>query len=202
MANHVHTNVNFHRINDEGKKVLQELYSRVRTENSHEWFADIFVDGKEGSPTYEETEKYEFTYEHVGPKWTYFEEFGEDYIIIESAWSWPETGVQYIFDRVAEVDPDFIAYVTYEDECPLFAGVYVYNSEGIVDGYEDDEDDIRHLLLSEVDGLMDEWDEDEQEFTEEGEEMFNDNVWEEISNAQMTLVHEVIASLEEESAEA
>jgi hypothetical protein len=202
MANHVHTSVTFHRINDEGKAVLQELYSRVRKDESYEWFSDIYVDGQDGSPTYEEAGKYEFTYEHVGPKWCYFEEFDDTYFTMESAWSWPEIGVEYIFDRVAEVDPNFIAYVTYEDEMPNFAGVYVYDKDGVVDGYEDDEDEIRDLLLNTVDGLMDEWDREEQEFTEEGEEMFQDNLWEEISNAQMELVHETISQMEQDEAEA
>jgi len=202
MANHVHTYVEFHRINDEGKALLQELYSRVRKDGNHEWFADIFVDGKDGSPSYEETEKYEFTYEHVGPKWSYFEEFGENYFIMESAWSWPETGVEWIFDQVSEVDPSFIAHVTYEDEMPNFAGVYVYNSDGIVDGYEDDAEEIRDLLLNTVDGLMDEWDREEQEFTEEGEEMYQENIWEEINNAQMTLVNDTLKYLEDLEKEA
>jgi len=196
MANHVHTSVNFHRINDEGKKVLQELYSRVRKDQDYNWFSDIFVDEKEGSPTYDEASKYDFTIERVGPKWCYFEEFGEDNFIMESAWSWPEIGVEWIFEQVAGVDPDFIAYVTYEDEMPNFSGVYVYNTDGIVDGYENDSEEIRDMLFNEVEGLREEWNEEDEEFTDDGTDMFSENVWEEISNAQMQLVHETIEMLE------
>lgn len=205
MANYVNTSVTFHKINDQGKKVLEELYSRVRKDNKHEWFSDIFVDGQEGSPTYEESEKYDFTLDEIGPKWCYFQDFEEDFFNTVSAWSWPETGVEWIFDKVASVDPDFVAYVTYEDEMPNFIGACVYDKDGLVDALEDESDEIRNeirdYMLEEVEGLVDEWNEDEQEFTDEGDEIFNENMWEWISDRQMQFVHEVLDGMDEDEQE-
>ena len=47
MANHVHFSVNFHQINEQARAKLQELFSRIRTDNNYQWFSDIFVDGDE-----------------------------------------------------------------------------------------------------------------------------------------------------------
>lgn len=198
MANHIHTHVNFHRINDAGKKVLAKLYSRVRQDQDYEWFSDIFVDGKEGSPTYEEAGQYSFTVDAVGPKWCYFEEFGEDYFTMESAWSLPVTGVEWIFEKVSQVDSDFIAYVVYEDEMPNFAGAYVYKGGEIEDGLENDSEEIRDLVILSVVGLADEWDEEEEEFTDEGQDMFSDTVWEVIGDYQMRIINEIIEMIEQD----
>lgn len=196
MANHVHTHVNFHRISDAGKEVLKELYSRVRKGETYEWFSDMFVDGEEGSPTYEEAGQYTFTHEYVGPKWCYFEEFGEDYFTMESAWSWPETGVEWVFEQVGKVDPDFVAYVTYEDECPNFAGVYVYNNDGVYDGFEDDYEEIRQYMMENVEGLAEEWNEEDEEFSDEGQDLYSEMIWETISDYQMDFVHSTLQDLE------
>jgi hypothetical protein len=196
MANHVHTVVTFHRINDDGKKVLEELYSRVRKDQDYEWLSDIFVDGKEGSPTYEETGKYTFTLENIGPKWCYIEEFDGEQIIMTSAWSWPSIGMEWVFEKVAEVDPDFIAYVTYEDEMPNFVGACVYDKNGLVDEYEDEFDDIQQIVINSTEGLIDEWDADAEEFTDEGNDIFYENLWEVISDMQMKKIHEILEDMD------
>ena len=43
MANHVHTHVEFQRINEAAKNRLQELYAKVREDSTYKWFGDIFV---------------------------------------------------------------------------------------------------------------------------------------------------------------
>ena len=87
MANHVNTNVRFEKLNDAGKAKLQELYSRIRTDNNYEWFSDIWGLDKET------TNLYEWNLEHVGPKWCYFEERGDDFFVTTSAWSFSQPGL-------------------------------------------------------------------------------------------------------------
>ena len=75
MANHVHWHIEFRSINEEATKKFEEIQKRIRkVENNQQWFGDIFVDGKEGSPTYEKSEEYEFTVENIGSKWCYIED--------------------------------------------------------------------------------------------------------------------------------
>lgn len=196
MANYVNTHVYFERLNEEGTKVLNEMYSRVRDDQDYEWFSDMFVDGKEGSPTYEESGKYTFTVENVGPKWCYFEDYDETSFSTVSAWSWPEGGVEWMFEQIAEVDSDFIAVVSYDDEMPNFSGAYVYDKDGVIDGAEWDYDEIRDMVMTEVPELQEQWDEDNEEFTDEGHDIFNENIWEVLDNEKSTMITDILAWLD------
>ena len=149
MANHVNTHVRFEKLNDAGKAKLEELYSRIRTENNYEWFSDIF--GLDP----EITDLYEWNLQNVGPKWCHFEDRGEDYFNTVSAWSFPQPGLEWLFEQIKTVDPDFIAAVFYQDEMPNFFGVYVYDKDGMVDGTEWGEDnEITEMMHEMVPSLL------------------------------------------------
>ena len=127
MANHVNTHVRFEKINEAGLAKLQELYSRIRVEGSnYEWFSDMWGLDKE------ETDKYDWNLQHIGPKWCHFEDRGEDYFTTVSAWTYPDAGLVWLFEQIEQVDPDFIASVFYQDEMPNFFGVYNTNRVKIV----------------------------------------------------------------------
>jgi hypothetical protein len=176
MANHVNTHVQFEKLSDAGRAKLQELYSRIRKdEKAYEWFSDIFGLDKEV------TDKYDWNLENVGPKWCYFEDRGDDYFNLISAWSYPESGLYWLFDQIGEVDPDFLASVTYEDEMPNFFGVYVYNKDGMIDGCEWDEDEISEMMHEMVPALK-ELDQEEQ--SEVYSDIWSDNIWELVRDKQ------------------
>ena len=103
MANHVNWSINFDSINDAAKEKLKEILERVRTDTPHQWLGDIFVDPN-GSTTYEETEQYSWTTEHVGPKWSYIEDMDADvgYLNGQSAWSPPEGALTYLLEELSE----------------------------------------------------------------------------------------------------
>jgi hypothetical protein len=195
MANHVTSNINFYEINDAAKAKVKELFTRLRTEGSHQWFGDLFV-GEEvneegGVLTYEQSEKYSWTTSFVGPKWCYIEDYDDGeysvYINTESAWSPPTDGLERLLDILVEYDPNIIATITYTDEGLGFAGWYVYQGNEVVDGLEDDYDEIMSAILSDDDynHLAEHWDWDESdwktdedgEMSEETEEA-RDEMWE------------------------
>ena len=183
MANHVNTFVRFENLSDAGAAKLQELYSRIRPSNGYEWFSDIWGLDKEI------TDKYDWNIDNVGPKWCYFEDRGEDYFQITSAWSYPEKGLMWLFEQIAEVDPEFIASVTYEDEMPNFFGVWVYNKEGMIDGCEWDEE-INDMMMEEYPELRD-MDQESEEFYN----IYNDNLWDLVHNKQHKLYVEIMETL-------
>jgi hypothetical protein len=197
MANHVSTQVMFRRINDAGKAKLAELIARIRpTEDGrhYQWFGDMWVDGKDGSPTYEETDQYVWTTENIGPKWCYFEDIGDDYFNTTSAWSWPQQGMEWLFDQIAEVDQEFLATVTYEDEMPNFYGAVVYDADGIVDMIDSDSDDIEYELeekFPEMAGMKDE----DDERTDEYWDLWNEHIWEHMSDVQWEFLSSVVDSI-------
>ena len=199
MANHVNTNVEFRGISAEGVAKFNEIMSRVRKAEdgrNYEWFGDMWVDGKDGSPTYEETEQYVWTTENVGPKWCYFDEVGDDYFRLTSAWGYPEDGLTWLAEQIGEVDPNLVMTVTFEDEMPNFYGVSVFTSYGLYDSvsieYEEMKDDM-HNSSPELLALYNSEDEDDQ--SDEYYEMWNELLWEHISDNQWDTISNIVDSI-------
>ena len=185
MANHVNTYVRFEKINEAGKAKLQELYSRIRTtDNTYEWFSDIFGLDKEV------TDLYEWNLQNIGPKWCYFEDRGEDYFATTSAWSFPQSGIEWLLEQIGQVDSDFIASVTYEDEMPNFFGVYVYNKEGVVDGCEWGEDNEIEEMMKEAVPSLRELDQEEQ--SEVYGELWSENIWDMVHDKQSQVYNDIM----------
>jgi len=189
MANHVNTWVRFERINDAGKAKLQELYSRVRSDNGRPWFSDMWGLAPEVSDTYD------WNCENVGPKWCYFEDRGEDFFQTTSAWSCPDQGLLWLMEQLGEVDPDVLAYVTFEDEMPNFFGCYFYNKDGLYDGCEWDDEDIQEMMKEFVPELA-ELNEEEQ--SDEYWELWSDNIWDLVAEKQYEVYQSIIVDLNEE----
>jgi len=168
MANHVNSYIEFIEINDAAKAKLKELVGRIRKDEGHEWFSDLFV---EGDVTYEETNQYAWTTANIGPKWCYIEDMDVDcempFFSTVSAWSTPYEGVQKLLVILSELDPNMITTMTYEDEFPNFIGWNVFVGEECEDGCEYDDDEIREGIFDENPHLRDHWDYDEECFTED-----------------------------------
>ena len=193
MANHVHFYVQFHQINDEARTKLKEMFGRIREDAPHKWFSDIFV---EGDLTYEETEKYEWTTANIGPKWCYFEDRVTDendvYFTGESAWSAPTEGLQKLLGILVEYDPKIITSICYEDEGPNFFGVEIYDGEEMYDGVEYDYEATIKLVIEDSEQLTeDSYNTETEEWVDdEAEDIFNEEMWETISNVQYSLIGE------------
>jgi hypothetical protein len=199
MANHVTTHVEFHRISEAGKAKFDELIARLRVKPNNSWsdgrpwLGDMWVDGKEGSPTYEDTDQYAWTTENIGPKWCYIDDMDDGYINLVSAWSVPEEGLRWLFDQIIEVDPTFIATIQYEDEMPNFYGAYVYDKDGTVDMFEDDWDDLKELVAIEHPELL-----ELEEESDEWWDCMNDNMYEALNEKQWEFIQEILENLSDE----
>lgn len=212
MANHVHSYISFYSINEAATEKLRELVGRIRQENDYKWFGDIFVDGE--NLTYEQSEKYEWTTNFIGPKWCYIEEVDLDgeapyYMVTESAWIQPEEGLGHLLEILEELDPNIITSITYEDEMPNFVGWSVYKGSEMQDGCELDSNEIESMIFDQYEHLKEQWDEDEQywktdedgNLTEEAEnaqEEYGEVLYEMINTWQEEGVDQTISWLEEE----
>ena len=187
MANHVHFSVNFHQINEAARAKLQELFSRIRTDNNYQWFSDIFVDGDE--LTYDEAGQYSWTLENIGPKWCYLEDY-----------SAAEEGLVKLLEILEEHDPNIITSMTYEDEMPNFVGVYVYQGSECYDGFEDEWEELRDRVIAESETLTPEsWDEDEDDWVDdEARDTFQEEMWEIIGDSQWQIIHECVDQIKED----
>ena len=144
MANNVTFRASFEQINEEALAKLQELYSRFQDNDYN--FGDMFVDGGEGSPTYEETNSRSWYIENVGAKWCYLEEYDDDGIFGTSAWSAPEAGLQWLAEQLGELDPDLLMNVSFEDEGPNFVGWMVFDSEDLWDVGIVEDDEVKDIV--------------------------------------------------------
>lgn len=194
MANHVDSHLYFHRISEDGKKRFGELVNRFDTYKqgyechlAHMWYDDLEEAFSNESFS---------MHESVGAKWAYATDWDDDYISIYSAWQGVSPFIEYMVAEVAKVDPNIIAVYHYSDEMPNFTGTIIYNSEGADDAAELDYEDIRELMMDENEELSSHYDEEEEDFNEEGAEMFRELVWEWVSDWQSAQSNEMITYLE------
>ena len=182
MANHVTTNVRFEKLNDAGKAKLQELFARLGEKQEVD-FALLW------GLSEEITNDWEWQSENVGPKWCFFEERDDDSFRLLSAWSFPQAGIEWLFDQIGEVDPDFLASIFYEDEMPNFFGVYIYNKEGMIDGCEWGEDGEIEELMKEMVPALRELDEEQSEVYWE---LWTDNIWDLVHDKQSQVYNDIM----------
>ena len=171
MANNVTFKVSFEQINEAAKKRLREMFSRFQDNDCN--FGDMFVDGKEGSPTYEETNSRSWYLDNVGSKWCYLEEYDEEGLFGRSAWAAPWEGLHWLADQLGELDPELLMNVSYEDEGPNFVGWMVFDGVDLWDEGVEDDDALRDIVSKySPDTNLD--DEDE----------FHDAIWESVDDWQ------------------
>ena len=168
-------------LNDAGKAKLQELYSRIQPEGNYEWFSDLWGIDKETANLYE------WNLENIGSKWCYFDEHGSDYFRIISAWSYPDSGIRWVIQQLAEVDPDVIARVIYEDEMPNFFGAAVYNKDGFVDHCEWESEEIEELMKERMASFQ-----DLVEGTDDYGDEYNLQIWDLVHEEQDNFIEAVI----------
>jgi len=192
MANHVNYGVRFEQMNDAAKAKWKELTSRLVEEQYEYWMGDLWV--YEGGPVNsEDVREYSWTTEHVGPKWCYIQDFDEESFHGYSAWSEPTPALEWILSQLAPLDPQMITTITYEDEMPNFAGVYVYEGDECIDGYEDEHDEIMDRIFETHPDLKEKWDEEVEDWKDEdAQDEWNEILWEEISGHQMALIADTV----------
>ena len=192
MANHVNYGVRFEQMNDAAKAKWKELSSRLVEQEYEYWMGDLWV--YEGGPvSADDVREYSWTTEHVGPKWCYIQDFDEESFHGYSAWSEPSPALEWILSQLAPLDPQMITTITYEDEMPNFAGVYVYEGDECIDGYEDEHDEIMDRIFETHPDLKEKWDEEIEDWKDEdAQDEWNEILWEEISGHQMALIADTV----------
>ena len=192
MANHVNYGVRFEQMNSAAKAKWKELTSRLVEQEYEYWMGDLWV--YEGGPvSADDVREYSWTTEHVGPKWCYIQDFDEESFHGYSAWSEPSPALEWILSQLAPLDPQMITTITYEDEMPNFAGVYVYEGDECIDGYEDEHDEIMDRIFETHPHLKDKWDEDVEDWKDDdAQDEWNEILWEEISGHQMALIADTV----------
>ena len=93
-----------------------------------------------------------------------------------------------------------ITYLTYDDEMPNFVGCYIYEGNEVVDGFEDDYDELRDRVVAESERLTEEsWDEENEDWVDdEARDIFDEEMWETINDAQITLIERTMEMIKDD----
>jgi len=181
MANHVRTNMSFRNITEEGRAEFQRLM-KLTDAGERAWFGLAFVGVDE--TTADDVTDYNWNTAYIGPKWCYVEEYGEDYAIFVSAWGYPEDGIALLLQQLEPVSEGVSVDATFEDEMPNFVGASVITSEGVEDSVVWEWEELKDIFNERIEDLAEHWDEEEEQWDDEGHDILQENMWEIIADLQ------------------
>jgi len=189
MANHVSFSISFHKINEAAKAKLDQLYKQVddnKQVDGEGTFNDLL------QATEKQAEDWDWRIENVGSKWCNLTDWDDSGIHGYSAWDAPVEGLQRLLNILSVEDPNMVTTFTYEDEMPNFIGAYVYEGNDLIDGAQDDSDEITDWVIAMSEDLdASDWDAEECEWSsEEKQEIYFDELWEAINYRQSQLIED------------
>lgn len=194
MANSVINYITAARLSSEGKKRWEEIMAEIRKlpmdqtgeYNLSEFFGEKSSRGEMVS--------------QVGAKWAYAYDLDDVFtggFCVRSAWSPVGEFVDWIATEITKVDNTAIITLLYEDEMPNFIGAHVYTNWGLDDSMDLDAVDIPLMLIQKHPELAEVWDDDVEEWIDDGEQ-----AWEHIgpfiddwhNNALEQMLHSIYES--------
>lgn len=129
--------------------------------------------------------------DRVGAKWAYATDIQEDAFGAYSAWNYIEVFYDYLSKEIGKVDSNATLIVNYEDEMPNFIGVSVFDCYGLQENVEIDSDELDQYIRDNDAEIAAEYDEDENEYSDLGEEYLSESKWDHISTWQHQTLLEV-----------
>jgi len=179
MANHVSSYLKFVRVNDAGMAFILKELQRINAVERK--YGELNIAELEGYETYEEM------CDNVGAKWAHIIDADQHGISFNSAWTPPTEWIEQLIAEIGKIDSNSICELTYEDEMPNFVGAFLYEGGELLDGCEEDGDEILAKAL-EDDELREHWDAELEEFDEEGQDMYNDMIWDLANECQSDIL--------------
>lgn len=201
MANHVNTVIHLN-TNEQGKEKFKDILSRLKTLNTpfnweQPWEVEEGVYNHNAELLFDSDDMgtYDGNINNMGSKWVTVDDVGEDYMNLTSAWSMPDGVVEMIAKEINEVDADSYITVEYEDEMPNFVGVALYKGGEVVDQEMFDWDEIKDKL-NEIPELAEHWDEEEEDWSDEGRDIMFEYLWETTREMQDNALQYMLTSVE------
>ena len=179
MANHVSTHISFD-MNEAAQEALMELYQRsqARPDDQKDCFS--------GMITEDWPETRSDAIDLMGAKWCFIEDCEEDYLNLCSAWSYPQDGIIRLLELLVPHDPELKARITYDDEMPNFFGVEEWHGLDLEKEEEFTWEELLAYALKNVPSLDEHWDEEAEDWkSDEGHDLFYDNMYDCINDMQM-----------------
>jgi hypothetical protein len=190
MANHVNTILQLH-TTEEGKKRFEEIVSRISTLNDK----DVYSHNAEELFDSDDMGSYDGNINNMGAKWVTVDEFEEDHLHLTSAWTVPDGILEMLAKEIFEVDSNSTITVEYEDEMPNFVGVALYKGGRLHDQEHFEWDEIKNKL-NEIPELTVHWNEEEEDWSDEGRDIMFEYLWEITREMQDDALRYMLTSVE------
>ena len=194
MANHVSSHLEFHGLTEEGSQKIKSIVDLMRSRCSDEHEQSLCLAFFED--LYSENLDRNWMCENVGAKWAYLTEYDGDTLHFLSAWSPVFEFVSYLVGQVNEVQDNFTATYSYEDEFYNFAGVSVYDQDGIYESIESDFECLQEEVFARFPDIREQWDEEEEEWRDDGD-AFYEVFYEHVHDWQYNLEKDLLQELKE-----
>lgn len=194
MANYVSSHLQFHGLTEEGSQKLKSIVDLMESrssDKSEQHLALAFFEDLASAPL-----DINWMCENVGAKWAYLTEFDGDSLHFNSAWSPVFEFVSYLVGEISKSQENFMATYSYEDEFYNFAGVSVYDQDGIYESVESDFECLQEEVFIRYPDIREQWDEEEEEWRDQGD-AFYDVFYEHVSDWQYNLEKDLLQELKE-----
>jgi hypothetical protein len=198
MPNIVNTSVDFYEISDEGKAKFKELCRRFKDWKEDEYVSQFPLSEIWGLPESDDGPgSYNWNVDNMGSKWAFMEDPDDNGFRIESAWSCPFGALDYIAGQISEVDPNFVMTVRSQDEMPNWILAAVYQGEELFDSEEFEWEEIKNYMNFHDKDLAEHYNEEEEDWDDEGRDMMYDIVWECCDEMLYESMRTMLTSMEE-----
>ena len=165
-------------MSEAGAKRCEELFKRLEGYEDDSQYSFSF-DKIFGLPEADDGPgSYDWNTENVGTKWAYIEDADSEYgFACESAWAVPWNGIEYIFNEIFKVDPEFMATVSYEDEMPNFVGWATWHHGNFDEGLEYEWEEIEAGIMKDNPEIAECYDAEKREWIEGKEDEGRELMW-------------------------
>jgi hypothetical protein len=184
MANHVQGYLSIRKISEKGQKVWDKIVADLQTHKDGP-FGEVHL----GHFIFEDFDNdWDFNRmcDEIGAKWAYATDMDEQGMAMYSAWAPCLEFTEIVAKMIGEVDKSVEIVLTYEDEMPNYAGVATYTKDGLDTDNCLEHDEMLGILKEKEPRLVELWDEDAEEWTDEEEawDLIQDIQWDTIAEWQ------------------
>lgn len=165
MANNLKSMINVI-ANDEAVAMLEEKLKGIKYGDiasfAKAFYENVEMSGNDGVMN-------SWSIENLGSKWTYFSDnWGGGEFVIESAWHAPKEFYIHLYKMMAEIDPEVVVEVKYEDESynPVGAFLIKKDEEGNAMWAQNEDDELEDPT-TEMDWDDEEFEEAQLDFMDE-----------------------------------
>lgn len=132
--------------------------------------------------------------ENIGSDWAYIDEYRENdsILVINSLGLVPIKGIEWILTQLKEIDENLLSFIFYIDKCLEYSGIKIYQGEKLLNEFHLDSIEMINLVIEKLPELKGEYDETTNQWLNEKEFLYYENVLSIVKDVQREFADKVI----------